>query len=239
MSLSLSIVLPVYNEAGNILPLFEEIKANLDALPYTYEILYVDDASTDNSVYEIKSLTSKFDNVFLIEFVENCGQSAAFHAGFQSAKHEAIITLDADMQNDPKDFSRLIEEYNQGYDMVIGWRQNRQDTNSKKFASKIANSVRRKLTRDKVKDTGCSLKIMRSSMAKKLPLQFKGMHRFLVSLMQMEGAKISEIPVNHRERFSGTSKYNIWGRGIQASQDLLAVNWFFRRLKKYQIKEKR
>ncbi len=238
MSLSLSIVLPVYNESGNIFPLFAEIKNIMNTLPYEWEVIYVDDASKDNSVKEIQSLMTENNNIKLLEFQENCGQSAAFMAGFDAAEMEAIITMDADMQNDPADIPKMLELYQKNHDMVIGWRHKRKDTASKRIASKLANAVRRSLTKDTVHDTGCSLKIMRTSMAKRLPLQFKGMHRFLVSLMQMEGARIAEIPVNHRDRHTGVSKYNTWGRGLSASQDLLVVNWFFRRIRNYKLKEK-
>lgn len=237
MPLSISIVLPVFNEEGNIRPLFEEIKNIMDTLPNSWEIIYVDDASTDKSTHFIKELMNEHPQVRLLEFVENCGQSAAFHAGFQSAQNDVIITMDADMQNDPADIPKMLELFEQGQDMVIGWRHKRKDTFSKRLASKIGNSIRRSLTKDTVHDTGCSLKIMRASMAKKLPMQYKGMHRFLVSLMQMENAKIAEIRVNHRERYTGISKYNTWARGLTASQDLLVVNWFFRRIKKYSLKE--
>ncbi len=236
MPLSISIVLPVYNESGNIFPLFAEIKNTLSALPHTWEVIYVDDSSTDKSVEEIKSLINENSNIKLLEFVSNCGQSAAFQAGFHASESDIIITMDADMQNDPADIPKMIELYQSGHDMVIGWRHKRKDTSSKRIASKLANAVRRTLTKDTVHDTGCSLKVMRTSMAKQLPLQFKGMHRFLVSLMQMQGAKVTEIPVNHRDRFSGESKYSTWGRAISASQDLLVVNWFFRRIKKYELK---
>ncbi len=236
MSHSLSIVLPVFNEEGNIHPLFEEIKNVMTRLGNTWEIIYVDDASTDFSTKKIRELMQDNANIQLLEFVKNCGQSAAFCAGFAAAKHELIITMDADMQNDPADIPKMLELFDQGNDMVIGWRHKRKDTSSKRLASKIGNAFRKALTKDSVHDTGCSLKIMRASMAKKLPLQFKGMHRFLVSLMQMENAKVAEIPVNHRDRFSGISKYNTWARGIAASQDLLVVNWFFRRIKKFELK---
>ncbi len=236
MSHSISIVLPVYNEEGNIFPLFEEIKNVMTKIGNTWEIIYVDDASTDFSTKKIRELMQDNNNVKILEFVKNCGQSAAFCAGFQEAQNELIITMDADMQNDPADIPKMLELFDKGNDMVIGWRHQRKDTSSKRLASKIGNAFRKSLTQDNVHDTGCSLKIMRASMAKRLPLQFKGMHRFLVSLMQMEGAKIAEIPVNHRDRYTGVSKYNTWTRGISASQDLLVVNWFFRRIKKYQLK---
>ncbi len=236
MSHTISIVLPVYNEEGNIFPLFEEIKNVMSKLDNDWEIIYVDDASKDFSTRKVRELMQDNKNIQLLEFVKNCGQSAAFCAGFAAAKNDLIITMDADMQNDPADIPKMLELFDKGNDMVIGWRHKRKDTSSKRLASKIGNGFRKKLTQDNVHDTGCSLKIMRASMAKKLPLQFKGMHRFLVSLMQMEGAKIAEIPVNHRDRFTGVSKYNTWARGIAASQDLLVVNWFFRRIKKYQLK---
>ncbi len=238
---SISLVLPMFNEEGNIVPLFNEIKDVMTSLEnstegFIWEVIYVDDASTDNSANFVKELMKTSPNVRLVAFEKNCGQSAAFQAGFLAAKNEAIVTMDSDMQNDPKDIPALLKLYQQGNDMVIGWRHKRKDTFSKRLASKIGNAVRRTLTKDTVQDTGCSLKVMRTDMAKNLPLQYMGMHRFLVSLMQMQGATVAEVPVNHRERFTGTSKYSTWGRALYAVQDLLVVNWFFRRIKNYKIK---
>ncbi len=230
----LSIVVPVYNEEENITPLVKEIHAALVSLNLPYEIWFVDDGSTDLSLQCIKQVAEQDPQVGYVSFIENAGQSAAFWAGFRAATGDTIITMDADLQNDPADIPALLGYYQQGYDMVIGWRVDRQDSQGRKVASRIGNAFRNALTHETVHDTGCSLKIMRASMAKNMPM-FKGMHRFLTTLMRMEGAHVAEVPVNHRARRFGVSKYGTFSRGIAAFQDLLAVNWMLRRKKLPQI----
>jgi hypothetical protein len=148
-----------------------------------------------------------------------------------------IVTLDADLQNDPADIPPMLDLYRQGFDMVIGWRARRRDTQARLLASRVGNGVRNFLTGETVRDTGCSLKIMRASLAKRLPM-FRGMHRFLPTLMKMYGAKVAEMPVNHRPRHSGTSKYGTFSRGWEATQDLLAVNWMLRRYRPGEVRER-
>ncbi|SHN63767.1 glycosyltransferase family 2 protein [Desulfovibrio litoralis] len=232
----LSFVLPVFNEENNLPLLFEQIMAVMQNLPYEWELIFVDDGSTDNSLECIKKLGNACSNIHFISFLNNCGQSAAFTAGFDYASGEIIITMDSDLQNDPADIPKMIEEYLKGYDMVIGWRAKRQDTFAKRLASRLANKIRNAISQETVKDTGCSLKLMRSEMAKKLPM-FTGMHRFLPTLMKMQGAKVAEVKVNHRHRHSGTSKYSTWGRAKTAFFDLLAVRWMKKRHFNYKVKE--
>lgn len=234
----LSIVVPVYNEEENITPLVEEIHAALVSLNIPYEIWLVDDGSRDLSLQRIKLMTEKDARVGYISFAKNAGQSAAFWAGFSAATGDTIVTMDADLQNDPADIPALLEYYKQGYDMVIGWRVNRQDSQSRKIASRIGNAFRNALTHETVHDTGCSLKVMRASMAKNISI-FNGMHRFFTTLMRMEGAYIAEVPVNHRPRRFGVSKYGTFSRAVTAFQDLLAINWMLRRRKLPQIQEKK
>ncbi len=232
-----SVVVPVYNEVGNIGLLADEIGEVLSSLPYEWELWMIDDGSTDGSLDAIRSICESVPQAGFISFARNRGQSAAFGAGFAAATGDAVITMDADLQNDPADIPAMLGLYEQGYDMVIGWRHNRQDASSRKFASKIGNAFRNFLTHETVHDTGCSLKVMRTSMARQLPM-FKGMHRFLTTLMKMTGVKVAEIKVNHRARHSGESKYGTFSRGIAASQDLLAVNWMLRRNFRPEIREK-
>ena len=147
----------------------------------------------------------------------------ALYTGFQHAKGDVIITLDADLQNDSADIPAMLEHYGD-HDMVTGWRQNRQDTISKKIGSKIGNGFRNWMTAETIHDTGCSLKIMRADMLKRIRM-FRGLHRFLPTLMRLEGARVMEIPVNHRPRLHGVSKYTNWRRGIEGFLDVLAVKW--------------
>lgn len=233
----LSLVVPVFNEEANIPPLVEQIcEAMARLAPLPWELWLIDDGSTDASLGCIKALCAQHCNLHYVSFQENAGQSAAFAAGFAAATGDAVLTLDADLQNDPADIPAMLAHYEQGFDMVAGWRVNRQDSPTKRWVSRLANAVRNALTQERIHDTGCSLKIMRASMAKQIPM-FKGMHRFLPTLMRMQGAKISELAVNHRSRHSGVSKYGVFSRGWSAFQDLVAVNWMLRRHKAGVVRE--
>lgn len=235
----LTVVAPVFNEQQNIIPLFNEIRAALEPLGREWEALFVDDGSTDMSLDVIRRLAADHPHIAYIALATNCGQSAAFAAGFQAARGDVIITIDADLQNDPADIPAMLARMEQGgYDMVIGWRAKRQDSSAKRLASRWANAIRNALTHETVRDTGCSLKLMRAHMARALPM-FTGMHRFLPTLMRMQGANIDEMQVNHRPRLHGESKYNTFGRAKTAFFDLLAVMWMQRRTIRYRIKERR
>ena len=233
---SLTVTVPVYNEEENLPILYREIKQALAGVAARQELLFVDDGSADKSLEVLRALAQKDQDVHFLSFAENRGQSAAFAAGFARAAGEVIITMDADLQNDPADIPAMLALYEQGYDMVIGWRAKRKDTWAKRYASKLANRIRNRLSRENVKDTGCSLKVMRADMAKKIAM-FTGMHRFLPTLMKLEGARVAEIKVNHRPRKYGTSKYGIWDRAFSALYDLLAVRWMLSRHINYSIKE--
>ncbi|MCA1927925.1 MAG: glycosyltransferase family 2 protein [Calditerrivibrio sp.] len=233
----ISVVLPVYNEEGNIESLYREITKVIEQLGYDYEILFIDDCSKDTSLDIIKQIHKNDPHVKYISFEKNSGQSAALYVGFQNASGDTIITLDADLQNDPNDIPMMLEYYKE-YDIVNGWRKNRQDTLSKKIASKIGNGIRNWFTKETIKDTGCALKIMNAEILKKVK-GFKGFHRFIPTLMRLEGAKVVEVPVNHRNRFSGVSKYNNIKRGINGLYDLIGVRWTISRHIKPIIKEKK
>ncbi|MGA1846576.1 glycosyltransferase family 2 protein [Deferribacter abyssi] len=233
---TISYVIPVYNEEENIKRLYEEITEVANSLNYDYEILFVDDASTDNSLLIIKKLADLDNRVKYISFEKNCGQSAALFAGFQNAKGDVIITMDADLQNDPKDIPRMLEYYGE-YDVVNGWRYNRQDTLAKRIGSKIGNFVRNWLTKETIKDTGCALKILRADMVKKIKM-YRGLHRFIPTLMRLEGAKVIEVKVNHRPRAFGQSKYTNLKRAKEGLYDLVAVRWMIKRHLKIRVKEK-
>jgi len=232
-----SVVVPVFNEEDNVEPLAEEIASVMDSAPFDWELWLVDDGSTDASLARIRAVCERLPQAGFLAFRHNCGQSAAFAAGFGAATGDVIVTLDADLQNDPADIPAMLELWRQGFDMVTGWRVKRRDTEARRLASRIANAVRNALTRETVHDTGCSLKVMRTSLAQRLPM-FRGMHRFLPTLMKMYGARVAEMRVNHRPRHSGVSKYGTFSRAWSASQDLLAVNWMLRRFRPGEVQER-
>lgn len=223
----ISFVIPVYNEEGNIERLFEELTRVADGLARPYEIVLVDDCSRDRSLAIIQQLAARHPQVRYLSFIANTGQSAALYAGFQAASGEIVITMDADLQNDPADIPELLKYYGD-YDMVNGRRANRRDTLSKKIGSRVGNWVRNRLTWETIQDTGCSLKVMRAEMLKNIKM-FRGLHRFLPTLMRLEGARVVEVPVHHRPRLHGQSKYSNLRRGIEGLYDVIAVRWMIKR----------
>lgn len=234
----ITLVVPVYNEAENLPALATEIYAAMKTVAARWEILFVDDGSTDTSLSVIRALAEENANVRYIAFEKNSGQSAAFAAGFREASGEIVVTMDADLQNDPADIPAMLALYGtDGVNMVVGWRAERKDTLAKRLASKAGNALRNWMTRDTIKDTGCSLKVMRADMARRVPV-FNGMHRFFTALMRLEGAVVAEVKVNHRPRRAGISKYGIWDRAKKTAFDLLAVRWLQNRHIAYRIKER-
>lgn len=238
-SVELSLIVPVYNEEENLQTLFTEIFTVMSHLARPWEVIFVDDGSSDTSLDVIKKLASQCDAVRYLSFAKNCGQSAAFGAGFAYAQGQYCITMDADLQNDPADIPAMLNVVkNTSCQMVIGWRAKRQDSFAKRCASKIANYVRNLISNETVKDTGCSLKIMQTDLARRLPV-YTGMHRFLPTLMKMEGARVEEMKVNHRQRLYGESKYGTFARAKTAFFDLLAVRWMQKRHITIDIKDKK
>lgn len=237
-SLLVSLVIPVYNEQDNLAPLFDELHAAMQRQPRDWNVYFIDDGSTDASLGVLRALAERHGCVRYLSFAENAGQSAAFAAGFQHADGDVLVTLDADMQNDPSDIPAMLNLYDQGFDVVAGWRSARADGVVKRVSSKIANAVRNTLSRECVKDTGCSLKVLRADMARRMPM-FRGMHRFFPTLMKMQGATMAQMPVRHRPRLHGVSKYGIWDRAFTAFHDLLAVRWMLSRAVRYSVKERR
>jgi len=232
-----SIVIPVFNEEQNLPRLFDELAGAMRPLERGWEVVFVDDGSTDMSLEVLKGLAQRNPEVRYLAFTRNRGQSAAFCAGFDQAANPIVVTLDADLQNDPADIPAMLALFDQGFGMAIGWRKKRQDTISKRYASKIANAIRNRITRESVRDTGCSLKVMRRDLLLRIP-RFKGMHRYLPTLMKLEGATVAEMPVNHRERHMGVSKYGNWERAVAGVRDLLGVRWLQDRHFGYEIREK-
>ncbi|MDX2481734.1 MAG: glycosyltransferase family 2 protein [Desulfuromusa sp.] len=233
----ISFVIPVYNEQENIPQLVKEIEAVAADLCHDYEILMVDDGSSDSSFDVIQKQAKQNKHIQILSLSRNSGQSAALYAGFQAASGDVIITMDADLQNDPADLRQMAELYGE-HDMVNGWRFNRQDTWSKKIASKIGNGFRNWLTRETIHDTGCSLKIMNAEMLKQIRM-YKGLHRFLPTLMRLEGAKVIEVKVSHRQRRYGVSKYTNLRRGIEGFYDVIAVRWMQSRHLSIETKEEK
>jgi len=231
----ISIVVPVYNEKNNLEILTSEIREAMKEIGKRYEIIYVDDGSTDSSSDTIKKLAQEIEEVRGIHFVKNCGQTAAFDAGFKGARGEIIVTMDADLQNDPKDIPALLEQM-KDHDAAVGWRHERRDNFIRRASSKIANSIRNKLSGDSILDTGCSLKVFKSKCIKSVKL-YKGMHRFFPTLLRMEGYSVVEVKVKHRPRMYGEAKYGIRNRILRGLTDLLAVRWMKKRKLDYEIKE--
>jgi len=225
-----SVVVPVFNEEDNIVELQKQIAEALKDLDY--ELVIVDDGSTDATV----SRVVKSERVRLLEFAKNAGQSAAMHAGIHQAKGEILVLLDGDLQNDPADIPAMIERLNAGFDLVCGYRAKRKDTPFKRLQSRIANNVRSRFIGDNVRDTGCTLKVMRRDCREAL-LLFNGMHRFIPALIGAMGWRVTEMPVNHRARIHGISKYGFGNRALRATMDMFGVRWLNSRRKTYQIKE--
>ena len=230
---SISVVVPVYNEKENIGPLHREIRAVMDATGLPWELLLVDDGSTDGSAADLERLAAADPGVRVLRLEKNTGQSAALAAGFAAAAGEVVVTLDADLQNDPADIPRLLSAL-PGYGAVVGWRRQRHDSWVRRLSSRIANGVRNAVTRETVTDTGCSLKAMRRVALFHLPA-FRGMHRFLPTFIKMNGYPVTELPVNHRPRQAGESKYGIGNRLWVGIGDLFMVRWLQGRGFNYRI----
>jgi len=220
----LSVVIPIYNEEENLPILYEKLKKVLEKLNKSYEIIFVNDGSTDRSWEIIKDLSEKDPHVVGVNFRKNFGQTAAMSAGFETARGEIIITMDGDLQNDPEDIPKLLEVLDQGYDIVSGWRKDRKDAFlSRTLPSRIANWLISKVTGVHLHDYGCSLKAYRSEVAKNLDF-YGEMHRFLPALSKAIGAKVTEIPVKHHPRIYGKSKYGI-SRTFKVLLDLILVKF--------------
>ena len=222
--LDVSIVIPLYNEQDNIPTLYEQLTAVLSALGRSYEILIVDDGSKDKSYDLLKELHEKDPHIHVIRFRRNFGQTAAFSAGFEYARGEVIITMDADLQNDPADIPRMLAKMDEGYDVVSGWRVDRKDPYlSRRLPSMIANRLISETTSVHLHDYGCSLKAYRADVVKNINL-YGELHRFIPAIASWQGTCIAELPVNHRARKFGKSKYGI-SRTVRVFLDMLTVRF--------------
>ncbi|MBN1902851.1 glycosyltransferase family 2 protein, partial [Candidatus Sumerlaeota bacterium] len=215
---SFSVIIPCYNEAENIEPLARELVEAMKSLDSAFEIIYVDDGSTDDSALRIGDLQMQIPELRLVRHKGNFGQSAAFLSGFEQAKGEILITLDADMQNDPHDIPRMLEEL-RICDMVCGVRAKRRDHLMKRLSSRIANKVRKFILKDDIQDAGCSFRAFHRRALQNL-IAFKGLHRFFPTICEIHGFRIVQIPVNHRPRYKGTTKYGITNRLFVGIHDL-------------------
>ena len=229
-SLAVSVIVPLFNEEENMSILQSELRAALAGVDH--EIIFVDDGSIDRTAERVE----KAPNVRVIRFAKNAGQSAAIYAGLQAANGAVAVLIDGDLQNDPVDIPRLLAEISRGADLVCGYRARRKDTLVKRLTSRIANTVRSRYTKDGVRDTGCTLKAMRRECVSAL-VPFKGMHRFIPALIKAAGYRLVEIPVAHRPRRFGQSKYGLGNRALRATIDMFGVRWLLSRRLNYKIRE--
>jgi len=222
--LALSLVIPVFNEAKNLPILHEEIAKSCIKLGITFEIIFVDDGSLDNSFFVLKKIQKEDNSVKIIKLRKNFGQTAALSAGFDQARGEIVITMDADLQNDPLDIQQFIEKIHEGYDIVSGWRKKRKDKFfSRRLPSMIANWLISRITKVKLHDYGCTLKAFRKEIIKNIKL-YGELHRFIPAIASQMGVSIAEIKVNHRPRRFGKSNYSIF-RFPRVILDLLTVKF--------------
>ncbi|ASQ45447.1 glycosyltransferase family 2 protein [Legionella clemsonensis] len=228
MQQDVSIVIPVYNEVDNVEELYQEIVAALPDEHFLYEIIFVDDGSTDGTTECLKSLSKSCSNLKVIHHKKNFGQSAGLVSGARAAQYSMLVTLDGDGQNDPHDIPRLFEHLHDSRTVVFGNRKKRDDNTLKKLSSRIGNGIRQRLLNDNCPDTGCSLKLFPRDAFLALP-HFNHLHRFLPALFKRAGFKIVNIPVNHRPRWHGVSKYGVMNRLFVGIHDLIGVRWLLKR----------
>ena len=229
--MEISIIAPIYNEEENINRLIENVERVLADNFKTYEILLVNDGSTDKSGEILNNLNN--ENVRVIHFEKNCGQTAATAAGFRYSKGEIVATIDADLQTDPEDIM-VLYPYLENYDMINGRRATREDGAVKKVSSWVGNTMRNLITGDNIKDTGCPLKLFKKEVVKSYDL-YEGMHRFLPTLAKINGFNVIEVPVRHYDRMFGISKYGVWNRLFKGLRDAFAVRWMKKRHINYKV----
>ena len=235
----LSLIIPCYDEQDNLRPLVAAIRAAVDPLKLAYEIIITDDASKDRSWEVLKELAASDPRVRALRFAYNSGQSAALWAGMKTARGQFLVTLDADLQNDPKDLPKFLEPLKQ-FDCVCGTRvemRGQGDNFIRVASSRIANWVRNKVSGESISDAGCCYRAFKRECIDNLKF-FKGMHRFLPTLFKIEGFTVTEIAVGHNPRTAGQTHYGVWNRLFASSYDLLAVRWMKKRMFRYQVAER-
>ncbi|HOQ04882.1 MAG TPA: glycosyltransferase family 2 protein [Anaerohalosphaeraceae bacterium] len=223
----LSLVIPARNEEETVGPLLKRIREVFEKSGLSFEVILVDDGSTDRTLEILKAEQKTTPWLRILKLDGPHGQTAAMWAGFQAVRGRIVATLDADLQNDPAEVPRLMAMLDKA-DAVCGWRQKRQDPWLRKVSTKIANFVRNKLTDETIHDSACSLKVYKQCCLERLPF-FEGMHRFMPTLVKMQGYRVIEVPVSHHPRYAGRAKYGVWNRLFRAFADLLAVRWMKKR----------
>jgi len=233
----LSIVIPVYDEAESLPALWEELRGVLEGLGLASEVIFVDDGSRDESAEIIRGFREADPRVRLVRLKANAGETAATDAGFKASRGKRVVVMDADLQNDPYDIPRLLGHLDR-WDAATGWRVTRGDGDGwlRRVSSEIANRVRNRLSGDSIKDSGCTFRAFRRECLRDLVL-YRGLHRFIPTLLAMKGYRVIEVPVNHRPRRFGRSKYGVWNRALVAFVDLLAVRWMKSRRLRYDVAE--
>ena len=235
----LSIVLPCFNEEGNLRALIAAIREGVEPLKISYEVIITDDCSRDKSWCLLKQLAAEDSRIRVQKFERNCGQSAAMWAGLKAARGKFLMTLDADLQNDPREIPKFLLAL-ENYDCVCGSRvesRNQGDNWVRIASSRIANRVRNWLSGDTISDSGCCFRAFKRECIENLKF-FKGMHRFMPTLIKMEGFSVTEIPIGTNPRFAGTTNYGVWNRLFSSFYDLLAVRWMKKRMIRYKIAER-
>jgi len=236
MDHQLTIIVPVYNEEENLERVEKELKNYLDAASIPTFILFVNDGSKDKSLELIKAIKHRDSRFKYLSFVENRGLSAAIKAGFDYSRTSLTGYIDADLQTNPEDFEILLSHIGE-YDLVTGNRTNRKDSFTKNMSSTIANSIRRAFTHDGMDDTGCPLKIIKTDIAKNIPM-FKGLHRFLPAMVLLQNGRILQVPVRHYPRTAGQAKFGLWNRLLGPLMDCFAYLWMKKKYINYKVGDK-
>ena len=233
----LSVVIPVYNEEASLTPLWSELRVVLEGLGLAFEVVFVDDGSRDRSAEIIRSFREADRRVRLVRLKTNGGETAATDAGLKAARGGRVVVMDADLQNDPRDIPMLLSHLDQ-WDAVTGWRVNRAagDNLVRRVSSRVANGIRNWMSDETIQDSGCTFRAFRRECLRGLVL-YRGFHRFIPTLLRMRGYRVLEVPVGHRPRRFGRSKYGVLNRAVVALTDLLVIRWMKARLLRYEVVE--
>jgi dolichol-phosphate mannosyltransferase len=233
----LSVVIPVYNEEASLTPLWSELRVVLEGLGLAFEVVFVDDGSRDRSAEIIRSFREADRRVRLVRLKTNGGETAATDAGLKAARGGRVVVMDADLQNDPRDIPMLLSHLDQ-WDAVTGWRVNRAagDNLVRRVSSQVANGIRNWMSDETIQDSGCTFRAFRRECLRGLVL-YRGFHRFIPTLLRMRGYRVLEVPVGHRPRRFGRSKYGVLNRAVVAFADLLVIRWMKARLLRYEVVE--
>lgn len=236
-AVDLTVLIPVYNEEENIVPLVEELMPVLDALGKSFEVLFVDDGSTDGTWRLLGEMQARRPGIRLVKFARNFGKMPALAAGFERARGDIVVIMDGDLQNDPHDIPALLARI-PPYDLVLGRRARRRDSWFRRLQSRTANRIRNAVLGDGVTDSGCGFQAFRRAPLARMRF-YIGLHRFLPTLFQMEGCRTTEVPVNHRPRHAGVAKYGMRNRAWRAFNDMMAVRWLRSHQIRTEIEEER